>query len=72
MVCRTMVTSDGDLLSVRPSGLPDKAVLFAFCDEVSASSFVCMTREEAIELAAALVLVAESNVDFPGSPAESS
>ncbi len=61
MVCRTMVTGDGDLVSVRPSGLPGKAVLLAFCDDVSASSFLCLTRDEANELAAALVLLAESS-----------
>lgn len=59
MACRTWVTADGDLLSVRPSGLPDKAVLVDFCDEIGASSYLCLTRDEAIELAAALVLLAE-------------
>lgn len=62
-----MVTSDGDLVSVRKSGLPEKAILLAFCDEVSASSYLCLTREEAIKLAAAIVLIAEwSNDDRPG------
>ena len=67
MACRTIVTRDGDLLSVRSSGLPDKAVLLAFCDEVSASSFLCLTRDEAIELAAALVQLAEPDVGIPGT-----
>jgi hypothetical protein len=63
-----MVTSDGDLVSVRESGLPGKAVLLAFCDEVSASSYLCLTREEAIKLAAAIVLTAEwSHDDRPES-----
>lgn len=60
MLDRNIVTCDGEIVSVRSSGLPDKAVLLAFCDEVSASSYLCLTRGEAIELAAALVLLAES------------
>jgi hypothetical protein len=67
MACRTLVTADGDLVSVRHSVLPDKAVLFAFCDEVSASSFLFLTRDEAIELAAALVLLAETSGGTPQS-----
>ncbi len=67
MACRTLVTGDGDLVSVRHSCLPDKAVLFAFCDEVSASSYLCLTRDEALELAAALVLLAETSGSAPQS-----
>lgn len=59
MACRTWLTSDGDLLSVRDARLPDKAVMFAFCDEVGASSYLCLTREEAFELAKELVRQAD-------------
>jgi hypothetical protein len=59
MACRTWVTSDGDLLSVRASRLPDKAIMFAFCDEIGASAYLCLTREEAFELAKELVKQAD-------------
>lgn len=58
---QTWVTTDGDLISVRVSGLPDKAVMFAFCDEVGVSSYLCLTQDEAFHLARELVRHAESS-----------
>lgn len=61
MVHRTWVTSDGDLLSISASQLPDKAALLGFCDEAGASTFLSLTRDEAVELADSLRRLAESD-----------